>query len=259
VSSPNGVGRTTRPPLQLVLTSLLRADFAVFVKNRRALVISALLPIFLLLTTSGGKAVHNFGGAVFIIGLAIAYGLMATSIMGYALTVARDREKGVFQRLRITPAPTWTIMSSRLAMQSVANLIIALVVVIVGTRMHNVSPSAGQYALVLLVSLLGGAVFLSLGQALVGLVKSADTVQAVARVTFAILILLGTLGQSGALGSFWGDVARWSPVGTVMTLFAGVLDLSAWHGRDTVSLLVCLGYIVVFAGVGIRWFQWDAR
>jgi ABC-2 type transport system permease protein len=259
VSSASGPGRTTGPRLQLVLTSLLRADFAVFLKNRRALIISALLPLFLLLTTNSSKATHNFGGAVFIIGLAITYGLVSTSLIGYALTVARDRERGVFQRLRITPAPTWTIMSSRLAMQSVANLIIALVVVIVGTRMHNVSPSAGQYALVLLVSLLGGAVFLSLGQALVGLVKSADTVQAVARVLFAILIILGTLGQSGALGSFWGDVARWSPVGTVMTLFAGVLNLSAWYSRDTLSLLVCLGYIVVFAGLGIRWFQWDAR
>lgn len=191
--------------------------------------------------------------------MAIAYGLTATAIVGYALTVARDREKGVFQRLRVTPAPTWTIMSSRLAIQSVANLIIALVVLIIGTRIHNVSPSAGQYLLVLLVSLLGGAVFLSLGQALVGLVKSADTVQAVAQVLFAVLILLGTLGQSGALGSFWESVAKWSPVGAVMTLFAGVLNLQAWYSRDTLSLVACAGYIIVFAGIGIRWFQWDAR
>jgi ABC-2 type transport system permease protein len=250
---------TAEPPLQIIFSSLLRADFLVFLKHRRALVISMLLPIFLLITTTSNKATHNFGGAVFIIGLAIAYGLTATSIMGYALTVARDREKGVFQRLRVTPAPTWTIMASRLAMQSAANLIIALVVVIVGTRIHHVSPSIGQYALVLLVSILGGAVFLSLGQALVGLVKSADTVQAVARVLFAVLILLGTLGQSGALGGFWESVAHWSPVGVVMTLFAGVLDLHAWYGRDTLSLVVCAGYIVVFAGIGIRWFQWDAR
>ncbi len=250
---------TAAPPLALVLRSLLRADFVVFLKHRRALVISLLLPVFLLLTTSGSKATHNFGGSVFIIGLAIAYGLTATSIMGYALTVARDREKGVFQRLRVTPAPTWTIMSSRLAMQSVANLIIALVVVIIGTRIHHISPSVGQYALILLVSILGGAVFLSIGQALVGLVKSAETVQAVARVLFAALIVLGTLGQSGALGSFWGSISRWSPVGTVMTLFAGVLNLSAWDSRDTLSLVAAVGYIVVFAGIGIRWFQWDAR
>jgi ABC-2 type transport system permease protein len=250
---------TAGPPLQLVLSSLLRADFVVFLKHRRALVISMLLPVFLLVSTSGIKATHNFGGAVYIIGLAIAYGLLATSLIGYALTVAQDRDRGVFQRLRVTPAPTWTIMASRLAMQSFANLIIALLVVIVGARIHHISPSVGQYALVLLVSILGGAVFLSIGQALVGLVKSADTVQAVARVLFAVLILLGTLGQSGALGGFWGSISRWSPVGTVMTLFAGVLKLSAWDGRDTLSLAVCCAYIVIFAGIGVRWFQWDAR
>jgi ABC-2 type transport system permease protein len=246
------------PSLRLVFTSLLRADFLVFLKHRRALIISMLLPVFVLVSTSGNKATQKFGGAEFVIGLAISYGLLSTAMVGYALTVARDREKGVFQRLRVTPAPTWTIMTSRLALQVVANLIIAIGVVIIGSLIHHISPSAGQYALVLLVSILAGAVFLSLAQALVGLVKSADTVQAVARVLFAVLILLGILGQSGALGSFWSSVARWTPVGAVMTLYAGVLNLDAWYGRDTLSLLACLGYIVVFAGIGIRWFQWDA-
>jgi ABC-2 type transport system permease protein len=250
---------TTGPPLQLVFRSLLRADFAVFLKHRRALIISMILPVFLLLTTGSNQATHNFGGAVFVIGLAIAYGLTATSIMGDALTVARAREKGVFQRLRVTPAPTWTIMASRLVMQSGVNLIIALVVVIIGTRIHHLSPSVGQYALVLLVSILGGAVFLSIGQALVGLVRSTETVQAIARLLFAALILLGTLGQSGALGSFWRTISHWSPVGAVMTLFAGVLNLSAWYSRDTLSLAACCGYVVVFAGIGVRWFRWDAR
>jgi ABC-2 type transport system permease protein len=238
---------------------LLQADFVVFLKNRRVLLASALLPVFLLVTTSSSKAVQHFGGAAFIIGLAIAYGLAATSIMGYALTVARDREQGVFQRLRVTPAPTWTIMASRLGMQVIANLVIALVVVTIGTRMHHLSPSAGQYVLVLLVSILGGAVFLSLGQALVGLVKSADTVNAVARIIFIALVILASLGQSGSLGSVWESISRWTPMGLVMALFAGVLNLTAWSGRDTLALVVSVAYIVVFAGIGIRWFQWDAR
>ncbi len=247
------------PALRLVFRSLLRADFLVFLKHRRALIISMVLPVFVLLSTSGTKPTQKFGGAEFVIGLAIAYGLLSTSLIGYALTVARDREMGIFQRLRVTPAPTWTIMTSRLAMHALANLLIAIAVVIIGSLIHHISPSPGQYALVLLVSVLAGAVFLSLAQALVGLVKSADSVQAWARVLFAVLILLGLLGQSGALGSFWSSIARWSPVGVVMTLFAGVLDLHSWYSRDTLSVLACLGYIVVFAGIGIRWFQWDAR
>jgi hypothetical protein len=46
-----------------------------------------------------------------------------------------------------------------------ANPIISLFVVIVGTRIHHLSPSIGQYLLVLLVSILAGGVFLAIGQA----------------------------------------------------------------------------------------------
>jgi ABC-2 type transport system permease protein len=247
------------PPLQLVVGSLLRADFAVLLKSRRALVISVVLPTLILFSTNSSKATHNFGGATFVIGLAIALGLVSNSILGYALTVARDRDQGVFQRLRVTPAPTWTIMTSRLAMQALANLVITVVVLIIGSRLHHLSLSAGTYGLVILVSILGGAVFLSIGQALVGLVKSADSVNAAGRVLVLGLVLLTSLGEGGTLGSLWESIARWSPVGAVMTLFAAVLNLSAWDTHDSLTLLACGGYIVVFAAIGIRWFQWDAR
>jgi ABC-2 type transport system permease protein len=173
--------------------------------------------------------------------------------------VARDREQGVFQRLRVTPAPTWTIMTSRLAMQVLANLLITVIILILGSRIHHVSLSAATYGLVLVVSILGAAVFLSIGQALVGLVKSADSINAAGRVLVLGLVLLSSLGQSGTLGSTWESIARWSPVGVVMTLFAAVLNLSAWDTHDSLALLACGGYVVVFAAIGIRWFQWDAR
>jgi ABC-2 type transport system permease protein len=73
------------------------------------------------------------------------------------------------------------------------------------------------------------------------------------------LVLLSSLGQSGTLGSAWESISRWSPVGVVMTLFAAVLNLSAWDTNDSLALLACGGYIVVFGAIGIRWFQWDAR
>ena len=241
------------------MSSLLRADFAVLLKNRRALLISVALPILILFSTNSSKATHSFGGSLFIIGLAVALGLVSNSILGYALTLARDREQGVFQRLRVTPAPTWTIMTSRLAMQALVNLLITVVVVIVGSQMHHVSLSAGTYGLVLAVSIVGGAVFLSIGQALVGLVKSADSINAAGRVLTIGLVLLSSLGQGGTLGSAWESISRWSPVGVVMTLFAAVLNLSAWDAHDSLALLACGGYIVVFAAIGIRWFQWDAR
>ncbi len=255
----NSSQSTTGLPLQLVLSSLLRADFAVLLKNKRALLISLFLPVVILLSTNSSKATHSFGGSLLIIGLAIALALVSNSILGYATTVAQDREHGIFQRLRVTPAPTWTIMTSRLTMQILANLLITVLVLTLGTRMHHVSLSAGTYGLVLLVSIVGAAVFLSIGQALVGLVKSADSINAAGRVLAIGLVLLSTLGQAGTLGSAWEAISRWSPVGAVMTLFAAVLNLSAWDVSDSLAMLACGGYILVFAAIGIRWFQWDAR
>jgi hypothetical protein len=70
----------TRPPIVLVVSSLLRADFAVLLKSRRALLISIFLPIFILISTNSSKTTKSFGGSLFIIGLAITYGLVGNSI-----------------------------------------------------------------------------------------------------------------------------------------------------------------------------------
>jgi ABC-2 type transport system permease protein len=248
-----------RPPLGLVLTSLARADFIVVLKNRRSLLLSLLLPGILLVATGGSKATRHLGGAEFIIGLAIAYGLAATGLLGYALTVARDRDQGVFQRLRVTPTPTWALMTSRLGVQVVANLVISIVVLVIGSRLHHLSLSAGDYALVLAISLLASALFLAIGQALVGLTKSADTANAAGRILFGVLYFLGLFSASGTLGGTWESISRWSPVGIVMRLFAAALHLAAWTGTDTVCLFAALGYILVCTFVGIRWFRWEAR
>lgn len=248
-----------RPSLGLALRSLLRADFAVMTKNRRAVILSLLLPVILLVSTNRSQTTGHLGGSLVVIGLSISYGLAATGILGYGLTVARDRDQGVFQRLRVTPTPTWAIMSSRLIVQAVANLVIAVVVVALGSSLHHVTFSAGQYALVLLISILGGGVFLAIGQALVGLTRSADTVNAGGRILFGALVFLGLFGSSGTLGGVWESISRWSPVGDVMRLFVAVVHPSLWNQNDTLTVLACLGYIAVCSVAGIRWFHWEAR
>jgi len=74
-----------------------------------------------------------------------------------------------------------------------------------------------------------------------------------------VLILLGLLGGTGILGDTMKTIADWSPVGALMTLFSDVLNKSPWNVQDTYSLLACLGYILAFAFIGVRWFRWNTR
>jgi ABC-2 type transport system permease protein len=249
-----------RPPWRLAASSLLRADGIVLLRNRVSGFVSLLLPIVIVVVTGlTAKKTARLGGPDLTIALALTVGLISASLLGYAVGVAQDRHAGVLQRLRVTPAPSWMIMASRLVVQVAANLVVSIIVVIVGVIVHGLTLNAAQYALVLVVAVLGAAVFLSIGQAIVGLVDSAGAVSAIGRVLFALLLLLGLLGGTGLLGDTLKTIADWSPVGALMTLFADALTTSAWNDQETYALLACAGYVVVFAFIGIRWFRWDPR
>jgi ABC-2 type transport system permease protein len=259
-------GDTVRAPIGLIYGSLLRADFTVLLRSGRTLLLNILVPIVILVifglhlgNKQGGGNALTSGGPGFIIGLALTYGLMASSLMGYSITVARDRDSGVFQRLRVTPAPTWAIMTSRLLVQIVVDLIMTVVVLIIGGIIFGTAFTVGEYLLIICVSILGGAMFLAIAQAVVGLVRSAVVVNAVGRILYIIFLLLGLLGSSGILGSTVKSISGWTPVGALINLYGGALNISQWDGTDTNGLIATIGYIIIGAFIGIRWFRWESR
>lgn len=61
------------------------------------------------------------------------------------------------------------------------------------------------------MSLLGGAVFLGIGQALVGLIGSAEAVDSAGRLLYICLVFLGLLGLEGTLGQAFHETSRSGP------------------------------------------------
>src|SRR5207253_1228877 len=247
------------PMLSGILRALLEADVTVHLRNGRALVLTFLLPLVLLYGLTAGKRRAQLGGPIVDVALALTLGIASIAILGYTATVARDRELGVFQRLRVTPAPTWTIMLSRLAVQIVSMLAMTVVVLVVAAIVEKVSLDPAAYLLTLLAVIFSSAVFLGVGQALVWLLKSADTVNAFGRLTYRRLVALGIFGHSTIFGTTFETISRWSPGGAVATLLAGAMQPAAWSADTWWALLASILYAVVFAGIGIRWFQWSTR
>lgn len=252
-----------RPPIGLTLRSLFGADLAVILRSRQTLILNLAVPIIMLIITNQAtrRGGSGFGaaGPSLMIALALSYGLLSSALLGYSITVARDREAGVFQRLRVTPTPTWAIMLSRLIVQFVAAIATTIIVIVVGSIMHGLSYDVGTYLLIFAVAIYGAAMFLGIGQAVVGLLRSSTAVNALGRVLYVLLLLLGILGISGALGDTFTNIAKWTPVGALMTLFTAVQSTTAWTSDDGWSIVAIGAYLIVFAGIGIRWFQWESR
>src|SRR5450432_1222887 len=121
--------QTTIPSTSTVLSSLLRADFTTQWRNRRSVILVVLVPVVILIAWKG--LVGKYGGT-FVLSNCITIGLNAIGLMGYSNAVARDRDKGVFQRLRVAPLTAWPIMVSRLIVQLAMILFLTLTVFVLG-------------------------------------------------------------------------------------------------------------------------------
>lgn len=249
---------TTIPKTSAVLGSLLRADFTTQWRNRRAVVLTLIVPVLILMTW---KPMIAAQGGAFVLSNSIAIGLFASGLMGYANTVSRDREKGIFQRLRVGPMPSWTIMISRLIVQLTMIVIITTAVFVIGYQYDRIALTPAAYVISYFTAIIGGSVSLSLGQMIVGYIKNPETVNSTTRLVYLLFILVGMLGEAYLkyLSPALAELVKLSPYGTVKTILASGMEPSKWNNDTTLALLVTIGYSVVFTFFGVKWFKWNTK
>jgi ABC-2 type transport system permease protein len=247
---------TIIPKTSAAFTTLLRSDLKTQWRNRRSVVLILLIPVIILLSWKG--VIDKIGGA-FALASCITIGLTAIGLMGYSNSVARDREKGIFQRLRATPIPAWCIMTSRITVQLILIAIVTLAVFFAGYYFDKIMLSAGGYIFAFVTAIIGGAVYLGLGQLIVGLIKNPETVNSTTRLVYFIFIIVGMLGQFGILGDAVQKMVVWSPYGTVQNIISTSLQPSKWDTKTTEALFVTIGYAAVFSAIGIKKFKWSYK
>jgi len=248
--------QTVIPKTSTVLASLLRADFTTQWRNRRAVVLTLIVPVIIIISWKG--LVKTVGGP-FVLSNSITIGLFASGLMGYSNAIARDRDKGIFQRLRVAPVPSWAIIMSRLLVQLAMIIIITTAVFIIGDDYDKITLSPGAYAFTYLTAIIGGAVSLSLGQMIVGFIKSPETINSTTRLVYLAFIIIGMFGELGQLGDIVDKAVQYSPYGTVKTILSTGMELDKWNYDATLALLATVGYTIVFTTLGIKWFKWNTK
>ena len=248
--------QTIIPNTGTALATLFRYDLVTQWRNRRSVLLVLLVPVIILISWKG--IIDKMGGA-YVLATCITIGLTAIGLMGYSISIARDRDKGVFQRLRVAPVPTWSIMMSRLLVQLGMILLTTTVVFVVGYKVDSILLSPLGYALGYLAALAGGAMYLGLGQMIVGLLKNAETVNSATRLVYFVFIMVGMFGEMGILGNQFKTAVHWSPYGTVNRILAASMQPATWNSTASLALLATLGYAVVFSFLGIKWFKWNSR
>ncbi len=138
-------------------------------------------------------------------------------------------------------------------------LLLTVVIFIAGFYFDKITISTGGYVVTFFAAFIGGAVYLGLGQLIVGLLKNAETVNSTTRLVYFVFIMVGTFGETGLLGKDMKEVAKWSPYGTVKTILSASMDPATWNGEASMALLITIAYAAVFSYLGIKKFRWNTQ
>jgi ABC-2 type transport system permease protein len=246
----------TKPSSMKALKALLRADFIVQWKQRRSMFMSLLVPIIFLFSF---RSLIPIVGGPSVLAICISVGLPAVGLLGYSALIARDRERGVFQRLRTAPISTWTIMVSRILVQLAVMAGVTLITIIVGAIVDHIHVGVGAAIVAIIAAVIGGASFVALAQVIVALVKGSDAVNAVVRLFYSAIAVVGSLGGVGLFGTVVENIVQWSPLGTTKTILAAALTSHSWTGTVVGAFFVTIGYIIVLSAIGIKYFKWSTE
>jgi len=188
----------------------------------------------------------------------LSWGVATSAVFGAALTLVTWRLKHLLRRLRLAPAPVWTVLGARVgASLTVALAQAALFVGVALTPPFGLRLS-GQWWLAIPLLAVGTISFLSIGL-LVGAVARTEE----AATAMANLVVLPMAFLSGSFFAV-SQMPRWlqtvSQAFPLRHLTEGMLDVLV-RGRGPGALLVptavLAGFALLLTVVATRVFRWD--
>ena len=121
-----------------------------------------------------------------------AFGVMGAGLFGFGVTVAIERERGFLMLKRALPMPPGAYLLAKMAMAMLFSAIVSLLLGTLAFVLAGVSLQPGQWALLLVVDVLGALPFCALGL-FIGTLVSGSAAPAVVNLIFLPMAFLSGL------------------------------------------------------------------
>jgi ABC-2 type transport system permease protein len=234
-------GRTLprRPGTWPLLAAQIRYQMLLLVRNPRAMMLSVVFPVLLLVLSSARRHPDPLTEAI---------GLVTS------------RQDGVLRRWRATPLPTWCFFAGRIAATALTALASVAIAVAVGISLYHVHLTTVGALSLLLIFVLGALAWAAIGTAVTVLVPTAQSAGPVLMVTYLPVILFsGGLGSVSAEPGWLKTLATYLPAQPIISSATQALahtgpGLTLISGRD---LAVLGAWAVGGVLVSLCFFRWD--
>jgi ABC-2 type transport system permease protein len=189
----------------------------------------------------------------------VAYGIMAACFTVLAQTLVNRREMGLLKRLRLSPVPTWSLLSAIFLSTMVVALLQVGILLLVGTL--GFGDYLPAHALPFIVTIVVGMLsFTGMAVGASTLVPNADAAGPMISITFFILLAFSGLWFPIAPGSTLANISGYFPVRHLITAILASFNLPpgattwSWHDLGVMAIWGVAGVLVA-----VRRWQWAPR
>lgn len=188
----------------------------------------------------------------------LSWGIAASATFGAALTLVTWRKTKLLRRIRLAPAPVWTVVAARVGVSLVVAVLQAVLYIGVALTPPFGLQLSGHWWLALPLLLAGTLAFLSIGLLVGAVSKSEEGASAIANlIILPMAFLSGTFLPVSQLPGWLQTVSQAFPLRHLTDGLLDVLVRDKAAGALLVPTAVLLGFAAVLTFVATRVFSWD--
>ena len=238
-----------------IFVSQVRLGLVLAVRNRMALIYGFVFPL-IFLAAYAALYRHDEVPVALHLGELLTVTILGGACFGLPTTLVGERERGVWRRYRLSPAPLWQLLGATLTTRLILILAAAALQIALGMAMGMPAPA---HPLSLLAAFtLTALAFMGLGLVIAALADTVPAVQALGQCVFLPMLIVGGVAVRLSTLPDWAL--------HVSTFFPGRYAVAAMQanvtgpglggvGFDLLSLAL-IGAAAVTAGLAL--FRWDA-
>ena len=188
------------------------------------------------------------------------FGLVTASYTNLAITTAMSRDNGVLKRVRGTPLPLGVWVAGRVLAATAVGLLSVALMVAVAMVAFDFVVLWGRVPAVILSLAVGAAAFSSLGLAVAGLARDAQSAPAVANATILPLAFVSGIFFPLSEAPGWvAAAARWLPLQPLASAVQAGFNPAVAPGPPWRELAVLALWTVLGMVGAVRTFSWEPR
>jgi ABC-2 type transport system permease protein len=243
-----------------VLAGQAQAELRLTLRDKTVLLFSLFFPVvtvaFFGYLNQGGQ-VGGVSYASFLIAGGIGMVVSSAAFQNLSAALARQRDLGILKRLGGTPLRVRTLVGAKVVVAAAVILAQTAVMVAVNVLLFG-AELGGSLFWTLVVLILGVVTFSTMGIALAGLCRDADTASAAGMaVALPMQFLCGTLFPLEEMPPFLQNLAQVLPLTYFVNALRGAMLSGggpAEYARDWLILVGCLALACL---VAVKTFRWE--